>query len=723
MSAPSPKKKKDPCPDFLLEIGVEELPADFQDEGEKQLAEEGAKRLRESCRLEFRALRTFSTPRRLVLAVSGLSAGPDVTEEILGPSVEQAFDADGKPTPVLLGFAKSRGVSPDEVIRKETPRGPRVAVLVRRPKQSLAVFCEQLIQHLSFPKMMCWIGEGGRGIDFPRPLRWIVALEGKKIVRCHVGNIASGRISYGHRFLAPKPVRIVDADLERFKKTLKSRHVWIDAKERADFIRKTLTHLGSNNHDEPLTHTVTGLLEEPFPVQGRFRKEDLELPAEVLATCMAKNQKIFVCYDKKGNAVNRFVAFINGPRKKGAAIVREYERVLEARLSDAKLFFAEDQREPLEAKAARLKQLVFLGKLGTLYDKAERVGWLGEKLAAEGAAWKNIFGKLKTASRLSKVDLVTQMVYEFPDLQGVIGRVYAQRQGVDPDVAAAIRDHYWPRSLKDRWDPAHPVGVLGAWLGIADRMDTLVGAFGIGLEFSGSQDPYALRRAAGGIVKVVYEFHRRGLGRLEFKLGPAIGLAYERFSSDMKVSASDVTSKLMQVIKERVVVELWDGKDMRAREILEGVLKTSSDNILASIERFERLLHLLQKDPQVFSKAHKVVERTHNILKGAKEPVRDAVDEGALTDGLERELFSVSRRVSDAMEKHLTSGAYDEATRSYAQGFYELIHQYFDRVLVNVEDQAIRKNRLALMKEINQLYTRQVADLSCVTQVEQFLKG
>ncbi len=701
---------------LLFEIGVEELPADFIELGQNLLRQGAEKILAEDGRMSFQSVQAFGTPRRLVLSVSGLSPLPPVSDKILGPLIAAAYDGEGKPTAALKGFAESRGAAVSDVFTEDSPKGKRIAIQVARKPLEISACLEKLAAQLSFPKMMRWIGVGGEGLTFARPVRWIVAFKDNKPIRLKIGSVKSDRFTYGHRFLSPKKIRIASADLSKYKALLKRAHVWLDEKERVSFIQKSLDRLKTHNADTMLMRTVARLVEEPFPCEGEFSKDYLDLPSEVLSTCMARNQKIFACYTSAGKATNRFIAFLNGRRPKIQPIAKEYRRVLEARLSDAALFFRDDQKISLTKRAEQLKQLVFLGKLGTLFDKQERVARLGAVLVASSGKFSGLKDKIVKAAKICKADLMSHMVYEFPDLQGSMGTVYAEKEGVESEVASAIRDHYWPKSLKDKLNPKKPTGILGAWLGIADRLDTLVGAIGSGIELTGSQDPYALRRAAGGIVKIVNELRLQNIARLEFSLSHAVPTAHAGYPN-LKIGAEDVLKKLTEIFKERIVTELWNGKDSRERELLQSVLATSADNILEAIEKFEDLRNLFSKERKTFAQACKVVERTSNILKGFKQPLEDRVEPGLIEKGVEESLFQTMQGAEKQIEKCVDERRFDDATRVYADEFYEIIHKYFDEVLVNVEDEAVRRNRHSMMKRINRLYTARIADLTCLTQI------
>ena len=413
-------------PNLLIEIGTEELPTDSLDILYSSLGTKAAEILKK-LRLTHGKIRTEATPRRIVLFVETLAARqPDQTLEISGPSFEKAYDDKGAPTQALQGFLKSKGAKPEDVQIKETPKGKFIQIFRKetgKPAQAVVKdFFTELLNAMSFPKNMRWEPTGFR---FPRPVRWLVVLLDKKIVPVQIADVKSSNKSFGHRFLSPRQFTILSADWRLYVKLLAKAHVVLELEERKKQIRKHLdSRFQQKDFDEDLVHTAAHLVEEPFSIRGSFSKTYLELPAEVLHSCMKKNQKIFTCYDRQRKPDGHFVAVLNGKRKGLSEIQRGYENVLAARLHDARYFYEMDTREKLESKLDLLSQIVFLGKLGTMKDKTERI----EKLADQFARFigrDDARADLKKVARLSKIDLMTHLVYEFPDLQGIAGREYA----------------------------------------------------------------------------------------------------------------------------------------------------------------------------------------------------------------------------------------------------------------------------------------------------------
>lgn len=699
---------------LLIEIGVEEFPVPMLDIFYTQ-AVGNVKRLLQSRRLDFKEVLAEATPRRLVFFVEALSARQREERTVLiGPPQDKAYDSEGKPTPALEGFLKSRQASLKDLQVKETPRGRYVALeKIRKGESTLKLLpglVAEILSSLSFPKMMRWEKTGFR---FPRPLRWVVVLYGGKNLSFSLAGVKTGRKSYGHRFLAPDSLILRRADGGEYQKKLKARHVILSLKEREGLIRKGLEKkFHQKDIDPDLIHETAQLVEEPFLLQGRFSETFRDLPEEVLATCMKKYQKIFSCRDAKGKLLNRFVAILNGKRGGLVRIREDYENILISRLRDAQYFYDEDTKEPLEKKVERLKGLVFLGRLGNMRERVERLEQLVKELAQETHQLP-LAPSLERVARLSKADLVTHMVGEFPELQGIVGREFALEAGEPAEVARAIGEQYLPKNLAEEHNlVAKKLSPLGALFGIADRIDLLVGAFGTRLDPTGSEDPYALRRAGGVFVKLVraFSFH--------FSLPALVRKSYETFKVKLELSEDVLHAKLEEFLKDRMAFELQAKPGNKSCEILQGVMKSSFEDLADVFERYDSLSQIFQDEPKVFLKASKVVERTSNILKGAKEAL-SVVNPSLFQEPLEKELFELLRNKTPDFQSSFEKKDYKTVTRLYGETFFDPLHHFFDRVMVNVADPQIRKNRQALMHDINILYTAGVADLSLLTPVRE----
>ncbi len=697
----------------LIEIGTEELPVAAL-ELYDSLAEENIRKILTKNRLDFKSVRIDATPRRLAFFIESLAPKQkDEKSMILGPAYDRAYDADKKPTPALEGFLKAQGASPRAVRVHETPRG-RYAALEKTQKGEVTVkvlprLIPEILNSFPFPKMMRWEKTGFR---FPRPIRWAVGLYGNKVLPLTFAGIKVGRTSRGHRFLSPKSFPIPRADWKDYARRLRSHHVILSLKDREALVSKVLKRFHQREADPELIREASQLVEEPFPMQGKFSGTYRDLPEEVLETCMKKYQKIFACRDPQGNLINRFVAILNGRRSHLGRIQHDYENVLESRLRDAQYFHDEDTKEPLTHKVERLKELVFLGRLGTMQERVERLRKLVKEFTRLSGR-PELEQTLDRAALLSKADLVTHMVGEFPELQGIMGREYAQAGGETLEVARAIGEQYLPKNLSEDYRKVEKkLSLAGAIFGIADRVDLLAGAFGIQLEPTGSEDPYALRRAAGVLTKLIRAFS------LRFSLSELIQKSHSFYQGKLNLSASEVLSKLLGFLKERMAFELQVKPGSRAYEILQGVLKSSFDDFADVFERFETLLEISSKEPKIFFKTSKVVERTSNILKGVQDKL-NSVDPKLFREPLEKEIYGLLEKNKAELRSFVDNKDYRRATRFYGETFFDPLHLFFEKVMVNVEDASVRRNRQALMKEINTLYTQKVADLSLLTQVRE----
>ncbi len=694
---------------LLVELGTEELPTDALNVVYGVLAGK-AREVFQKNRLAFSDIKVEATPRRIALYIEGLAVRQeDENLEISGPSVEKAYQPDGTPTPALQGFLKSKEASASDLEVKDTPRGQFVVIRrLIKGKTSLAVIpaiLTELFNSLSFPKNMRWEKSGFR---FPRPIRWLVALLDKKVLPFTFCGLKAGNISYGHRFLSPKAFKVTSADWETYKEALADANVVLEQTERKSLIASALRrNFAQKYYDEELLQTTAQLAEEPFLLEGGFKKEYLELPKEVLASCMKKNQKIFACYDGSGKLNGKFAAVMNGARPKPSLprIREDYENVLESRLKDARYFYKQDTQDKLESKLHLLEQVTYLGKLGNMKQKAERI----EKLSAEFADFAGHAGlqaDLARVAKLSKIDLMTHLVYEFPDIQGIAGREYAKISGEKHEVAEAIGTQYLPKNLSEDYrELSKQMNFLGAMFGIVDRLDHLAGAFGLGMQPSGSQDPYALRRAGGSLIKLIRAFS------IHFSTKNMIETAGRLYGNVL--TESGWQDKLRKFFEDRVIFELQVKPGTKEHEILLAVLRSDSDNLAQVFERYEKLTALYHKDPKTFLKAAKVIERTGNIIKGIK--VEGEVRPEALSEPSEKVLYQV---LADKAWEIESIKDCDKATARFGEVFYQPVNDFFKQVMVNVEDASIRSNRQILMKKINQLYTERIADLSLLSGLD-----
>ncbi len=695
---------------LLVEIGAEELPlsaldliySDFKTSFSKLLERE---------RINFSATEVEATPRRIAFFVFDLSAKQqDLKLEISGPSAEKAYDAAGKPTQALLGFIKSKEITEKDIEVRETPKGKFIfghKELKGKPvAQVLPALIQEVFQAMPFKRGLRW---DATGYKFPRPIRWIVALLGNSVLKFKIADVTSGKTSLGHRFLSPKGFNILKADWPSYSKLLDKQQVFLSLEKREALIRNELTgKYGQKNPDEELVHECAQLVEKPFFLEGNFPKEYLELPAEVLATSMKKHQRVFAVY-QNGKLQNKFVAVMNGKRDGLKEIAANFEKVLDSRLKDARFFFQEDTKTPLKNLEPKLSELVYLGSLGSMRDKVLRLEEIAP-IFCQAAGKKESSVALAEVALLSKCDLLTKLVYEFPELQGIVGGEYARHSGAEEEIARAIAAQYLPKNLSDAHQSVKKqMGELSALFGVLDRLDLLVGAFGTGIEPTGSQDPFALRRAGGILVKLIraFEFH--------FSLNAVVESLQGLYGH--KITKPDGKNRLFKFLQDRIAFELSVKPGMAEYEILQAVVKTRSDDVADIFLRYEKMLEVSQNHKKDFIASVKVVQRIANILKGSKDPVQDWKEE-KLVEPQEKALANVLTVTRQHVKNAVGAGLLSKANQFYASAFERPVMDFFEKVMVNAEDAEIRKNRLGLLTEIRDLYTKNIADLSLLSRIE-----
>ena len=695
--------------DLVFEIGCEELPSGFLKPALEWLAAEMNKALGEA-RLagegegQRASIATYATPRRLALIITGIAAkAPDVRKKLSGPPVKAAFGADGKPTKAGEGFAKKAGVAVADL----KIEGDRVVVdqelKGERAEDALPKICEKLVRGIPFRKSMRW----GDGADaFARPVHWIAAVLDGKPLPLSFADVKSGTTTRGHRFHAGAEIPLPQA--KDYVETLRKAHVLVDWAERrarvlAEVQRAAKEAFGEALPDDELLETVTGLVEEPTGVAGSFEASFLELPPEVLISEMRGHQKYFAVRDPQTKKLlPAFVAVSNTRVKDPAVSRRGYERVLRSRLSDGKFFFDEDRKVPLATRVEKLARRTFMAGLGSEKDRVQRIRELA--LWLHGTTGKGDPALLAQAADLCKADLTTGMVGEFPDLQGVMGRVYALHDGAPAEVAEAILEHYLPRGADERM----PATDTGALLGLADRLDTLVGIFGIGKEPTGTADPYGLRRAALGLLRLTLA------RRYRFDLHDAL-LHAQKLHAQAK---ADVLQKTWQFLLGRLEV-MW--KEKAAPDSIQAALHTGARDVVALEQRLIALHTVREKSRAQFESTAATFKRIANILAQARDkgltPMgfhasripEGSAAERALADAIERSQLRVQKALSDD-EDYLAVYAVLSEIRPQVDAF-------FADVMVMDPDAALRDNRLALLRTLHELFAP-LADFSKL-QVEK----
>ena len=639
----------------------------------------------------------------------------DLKLEISGPSFEKAYDVSGKTTPALLGFIKSKEITEKDIEVRETPKGRFIfghKELHGKPvAQILPGLIQEVFQAMPFKRGLRW---DATGYKFPRPIRWIVALLGDSVLKFKIADVNSGKASLGHRFLSPKVFNITKADWQAYSKLLEKQQIILSIEKREALIRdKLIGKYGQKNTDEELVHECAQLVEKPFLLQGGFSKDYLELPAEVLATCMKKHQRIFAIY-QNGKLQNRFVAVMNGKREGLTKIAADFEKVLDSRLKDARFFYQEDIKTPLKDLEPKLSELVYLGALGSMRDKILRMEEIAPIFCQ--AAGKGEHGAdLAATVLLAKCDLLTKLVYEFPELQGIVGAEYARHEGAKKSVVEAIATQYLPKNLNEPYSKVPAIlkdTVLGALFGVLDRLDLLVGAFGTGVEPTGSQDPFALRRAGGIFVKLIRAFD------ISFDMDAVIEGLVVLYGSKLTKNKDEFKSRLFKFIKERMAFELNVRPGMFEYEILLSVDKFKFKDVARVFNRYEKIIEISQKDKPQFAKAVQIVQRISNILKSSKDQLPGWTQAG-LVEEKEIALAGIFIAAKGGIEAAIQKGNLREANRLYAAALQQPVMDFFEKVMVNAEDAEIRRNRLGLLTEIRDLYTKNIADLSLLSRVEE----
>ncbi len=678
--------------DLLFEIGAEEIPAGFVPPAVKQL-EEDLGRLLDEARLTHGEVKAMGTPRRLVVWARDLGARQaDARHEALGPSVAAAFDAEGKPTPAALGFARSQGVEVAALERIESPKGLRLGLTRvekgQKAEQVLPALLGRLLAGLRFKKVM---RSRWDEVTFARPIRWIAALHGGKLVKLGHGEVRSGTVTHGHRFLAPRAVPLTGTP-EDYLKKMAAAHVLVDPVARKSAIEKALAAAakrggGVVRPDPELVEQVTNLVEHPTAVLGEFEKSNLALPPEVVVTEMRNHQRYFAVVDGQGRLTNRFVAISGTPVKDPRVARNGYQRVLRARLADARFFFEEDRKRTLESRVAELGRRTYQARLGTELQRVERIGRLAAALA--GALGKEALqADLAVAARLCKADLGTGMVGEFPELQGIMGGHYARLEGLAPDVADAIEDHYRPIGAGEEM----PRGDLGTLVGLSDRLHQLVGIIGVGEKATGGADPFGLRRAAIGILRLVLDrgYHLSLRAAVEATLD---GLDGVRLAGERK----QVVGQVLEFIRGRLKAQ-WS--EEFAVDLVEAVLTAGHDDVVDARQRLQALAVVRQRED--FVPLAVAFKRVANIQEKAAAGGA-AVDVALLSEPAELALQAELERVEREATALRARRDYPAILRAVVT-LKPAIDAFFDGVMVMAEDPRLRANRLALMRRVAGLF-------------------
>jgi glycyl-tRNA synthetase beta chain len=676
--------------DLVYEIGAEEIPASYLPPAARQL-DEAARRFFAESALDVGAVEAHATPRRLVLFAKGVpDRQADRTEEVTGPPWKAAFGPDGKPTKAAEGFARGRGLRVEELRKVETERGPYVGATVATPGRPtielLAEALPRITASIAFPKTMKW---GPARVRFARPIRWLLALFGDEVVPFEIEGVRSGRATFGHRILAKGPFEVPDA--AAYDAALERGRIILRAADRAAVIAKQLAEAarqaGGRVVDDPeLVEEVSYLVETPSVFAASFDPEFLALPAPVVTTSMREHQRYFAMADAAGELLPRFLCVANSATEAVEAVRDGNQRVLRARLDDARFYWNEDLKTTLEEKAPRLANVVWLEGFGSLLDKTRRLEALVSELA-RGAS-PDVRAAALRAAKLAKTDLVTEMIKDgkqFAMLQGVMGREYAARNGEPAAVGIALEEQYRPRFAGD----ALPQTEAGAYLALAERLDTLVGVWAAGLKPTGSKDPFALRRGALGVVRILLD---RGMNVAGEDLLRAAARAYGDLVRDRDALLAETSA----FVRDRLAGHLVEEEGFDA-DVVAGVVASAGAHPLDARARCRALRELRTSRREDFEALAAGFKRAKNILKkgdSAGAPRGDLAAEPA-----ERALFeafaAVDRRVAEAEAAHRYGAALADLASLRGP-----IDDFFDGVLVLCDDEAVRANRLRLLGRI-----------------------
>lgn len=676
---------------LLLELGTEEIPARFLPPAITMMKAD-AEAIFNEYLVGFSEMKTYGTPRRLCLLVKGIPPKQqERIREVYGPPKKAAFDDKGNPTKAAIGFAQSQGIEVSELITKkkgaaelQSPgkdKGEYVVAVIRQEglavKDLLPEVLRKIILSLNFPKTMRW---GNGSLRFVRPIHWILALLDGETVPFEIDGIKSGSVTKGHRFLSPGT--FVIREILSYIHLLENNYVIVDQAERRRIIESGIETLSSSVggravKDEDLLNTVTCLVEYPVPVLCEFPSEYLTLPKELLTTVMKDHQKYFAVEDGEGRLKNYFVVISNTKAENAETVKTGAERVIKARFEDARFYYGEDREKPLHARIEDLKRVTFHDRLGTLYDKTERIvklaSFLAEKLLPDKKQ------QVERAAGLSKTDLITGVVGEFPELQGLIGRYYALNDGEDGEVAEAIMQQYLPSYSGDRL----PTIDIGSLLSLADKTDNIVSFFAIGLTPTGSEDPYALRRQALGVIAILLE---KGY---ELTLREMIGKAAEKYADTKPSLSEEVLLFFAQRIEPLLSSQGYEN------DMIQSVIHLVDNLPLREVKERIGAARRFSADSG-YNAFLLAMKRINNIVPKMELP---SVKEDLLLEEQEKDLLDEIRKIGPVVRESLAGRKYYEAVNSLSE-LTVPVNNFFDKVLVMDKREEVKLNRLALLKEI-----------------------
>ena len=676
-------------PSYLLEIGCEEIPAAFIPTSYKFLLDEWTKRL-SALNLPFSSIESGGTPRRLYVNIEGLPVSQvDKTEIIMGPPANIAFNSDGSLTEAAKKFAASKGIDESTLKKVTTQKGDYLQGEKRTGGEKTADLlmktAPEIIKSIPFPKSMKW---GNNDFRFVRPIHWFLSVYDEKPLVFETDGITASNITYGHRFLAPAAIEVKNA--AEYKEKLENAFVYVETSKRRDIILAQIKEIEAKENvcveiDEDLLNTVSDLVEYPNAILGSFEDSFLTLPEEVLITSMKIHQKYFPVKDSGNTLINKFVGVANIKSPNGDGTIRlGYERVLRARLNDALFFYNNDKKVKLEERAEQLKKVVYQEKLGTSYEKMERfkaiASFLAEKLCSDKKE------SVEKTAYLCKADLLSEMVYEFPELQGIMGYYYAKNEGIDEDIARGIMEHYLPKFAGD----VLPETDEGRLTSIADKIDTISGVFAAGMKPTGNLDPYGLRRSAIGIISIIEQAGYR------IELKDIIEITLDKLSSRLAFNKDEVIKEVLSFINLRYR-QMLVSKDIVAADVFDAVCDKSSD-ILKTLNLAKVLTNARGTDG--FQTIAQAFKRINNILKKNNWDKEQFADELLQTDE-EKALGSLIRNQN---MQALLDEEKNYATLDELMKFAPAVDNFFEKVMVMAEDIKIRENRLGLIACLRKVF-------------------
>lgn len=684
--------------ELFLEIGTEEIPAGFIPKALADMQRLLCKEL-DQARIAYGQVQTFATPRRLCIVIADVARQQQRQElEVTGPPARIAFDAEGKPTKAAEGFARTNGVELSELQTIATPKGEYLFISKviegGESVDQLPSLLESVVSGIPFRKSMRW---KDLDVRFVRPIHWIVALYGGEVVPFTFGDIQTGNRSRGHRFMAPAEFKV--SSLEDYLRQAEAQHVIPQIDKRRSLIEGQLAELaaklgGRINPDPELLEEVSYLVETPQALAGNIEERFLALPPELLITSMREHQRYFTLIDEQGKLLPHFITIANTIVTDPSVVIAGNERVLRARLSDAMFYWQEDQKRSLDSRLESLKKVVYQAKLGTSYEKIERFKILAAELAEQ--LNPEIKGLVERAALLAKCDLESGMVYEFPELQGIMGREYALLEGEDPRVATAIFEHYLPTQAGGQL----PSDDVGTFVSIADKIDTLCGCFSVGLIPTGTADPYALRRAAIGILSIILE------GNYPISIPHLVARSVTLLEHKAERPIAEIGAEVIEFIRLRMV-NLLVGQNF-PNDVVDAVLSASFNEPADALARVKALAEL--KSRADFEPLAVAFKRVVNIIKGG---VEQAIDPSLFESVCEQNLQQRLAQVQVGLGPQIEAADYSAVLATIAS-LRPAVDDFFEGVMVMAEDQKVRSNRLALLTAVSHLFT-DIADFSKIS--------